>query len=84
MQNEIIDTIFMKLQKDLIAKGPLCKQPTQEEMVVLFAPVKECSDKLNVLNRDRDFPANYVKAMSEVVGCINWVNIVRITAKVEM
>ena len=74
----------MKLQKELIAKGPVCKQPTQEELVVLFAPVKECNDKLNALNRDRDFPANYVKAMSEIISCINWVNIVGIADGVEL
>lgn len=74
----------MKLQKDLIVKGPVCKQPTQEELVVLFAPVKECNDKLNALNLDRDFPANYVKAMSEIIGCINWVNIVGVTSRVEL
>lgn len=74
----------MKLQKDLIVKGPVCKQPTQEELAVLFAPVKECNDKLNALNRDRDFPANYVKAMSEIIGCINWVNIVGVASRVEV
>ena len=61
----------MKLQKELIDKAAVCKQPTS-----LFAPVKECNDKLSALNRDRDFPVNYVKAMTEIMNSINWVNMV--------
>ena len=45
----------MKLQKELIDKAAACKQPTQAELQSLFAPVKECNDKLSALNRDRDF-----------------------------
>ena len=67
----------MKLQKELIDKAAACKQPTQAELQSLFAPVKECNDKLSALNRDRDFPVNYVKAMTEIVSSINWVNLVR-------
>lgn len=67
----------MKLQKELIDKAAACKQPTQAELQSLFAPVKECNDKLSALNRDRDFPVNYVKAMTEIVSSINWVNVVR-------
>lgn len=66
----------MKLQKELIDKAAACKQPTQAELQSLFAPVKECNDKLSALNRDRDFPVNYVKAMTEIVSSINWVNVV--------
>ena len=67
----------MKLQKELIDKAAACKQPTQAELQSLFAPVKECNDKLSALNRDRDFPVNYVKAMTEIMNSINWVNLVR-------
>lgn len=70
----------MKLQKELIDKAAACKQPTQAELQSLFAPVKECNDKLSALNRDRDFPVNYVKAMTEIVSAINWVNLVRFSS----
>lgn len=50
--------------------------PTEAEMATLFAPVKDCNTKLDALNRDRDFPVNYVKAMREIIGSIFWVNVV--------
>lgn len=54
----------------------MCKMPTEAEMATLFAPVKDCNTKLDALNRDRDFPVNYVKAMREIIGSIFWVNVV--------
>ena len=45
---------------------------------MLLSPVKDCNAKLEALNRDRDFPVNYVKAMREIVSSIFWVNLVRL------
>ena len=62
--------------KEILQKAAVCKKPNDTEMATLFAPVKECNTKLDVLNRDRDFPVNYVKAMREIIGSIFWVNVV--------
>ena len=76
VQGEIFDTLFSKLLKEILQKAAVCKKPNDTEMATLFAPVKECNAKLDVLNRDRDFPVNYVKAMREIIGSIFWVNVV--------
>lgn len=61
---------------DIIKKSFVCKKPADTDLNTLFAPVKECNDKLNALNKDRDFPLNYVKCMYEIITCVNWVVIV--------
>ena len=76
--------MFGKLQKEIIERGAACKQPTQEELVTLFAPVSESFNKLDALDKDRSFPLNYVKAMREIVGMINWVNMVGLRGSCEV
>ena len=76
--------MFGKLQKEIIERGAACKQPTQEELMALFAPVSESSKKLDALDKDRSFPVNYVKAMREVIAMINWVVMVGMGGECEV
>ena len=46
--------MFGKLQKEIIERGAACKQPTQEELMALFAPVSESSKKLDALDKAHD------------------------------
>ena len=62
--------------KEIIVKSFACKKPSGEQLAIIFAPVKTCVEKLNALNKDRDFPLNYVKCMNEIVSSVNWVVIV--------
>lgn len=72
----MIDALFMGMMHDIIKKSFVCKKPSDAEIQSLFAPVKECDEKLGVLNKDRDFPLNYVKCMKEIISSVNWVLIV--------
>ena len=53
-----------------------CKQPDQNELTTLFTPVKESLSKVDLLDKDRDFPQFYVKTMREIISIVNWVNMV--------
>ena len=64
------------MMKEIIIKSFACKKPSDEQLAIIFAPVKTCVEKLNALNKDRDFPLNYVKCMNEIVSSVNWVVIV--------
>lgn len=72
----MIDSLFVGMLHDIIKKSFVCKKPEDAEIQSLFAPVKDCNDKLTLLNKDRDFPLNYVKCMTEIVSSVNWVLIV--------
>ena len=69
--------IYGKMSLDLIAMAAVCKKPDDKKFGELFTPVAEANKKLNELDRDRDFPLNFVKTMRELVTMVNWMNIVR-------